>query len=86
MTMAHLEKRPVEAETSAKTSEPHPIPQYPPVPTAPLVTCSYELPALVMLVAPPPRLAEIDQVETVRQRHFVKGESSCGHVHQQKER
>ena len=88
VAMAHMEKRPVEVETPAETFEPHlppPAPQYPSIPTAPPVTSHYELPAMHMPVLPPFRQAESDQAETTRPRQFVQGESSCCHVHQQRE-
>ena len=75
--MARLEKRPVEAEAPAATFEPH-LP--PPAP----VTSHYELPAMPVL--PHIRQTESDQAETTHPRQFVQGESSCCHVHQQKER
>ena len=53
VAMARLEKRPVEVETPAATSEPHlppPVPQYPSVPTVPPVTSHYELLAMPMPV------------------------------------
>ena len=87
VAMARLEKRPVETEAPAATSEPHlppPAPQYPSVPTPAPVTSHYELPA--MPVPPHIRQTESDQAETTHPRQFVQGESSCCHVHQQRER
>ena len=87
VAMARLEKRPVETEAPAATSEPQlspPAPQYPSVPTAAPVTSHYELPAMPVL--PHIRHIESDQAETTRLRQFVQGEGSCCHAHQQKER
>ena len=82
VAMARLEKRPVETEAPAATSEPHlppPAPQYPSVPTPAPVTSHCELPT--MPVPPHIRQTDSDQAETNRPRPFVQGESSCCHVH-----
>ena len=79
--LVRLGRRTVEVEIPVTTSEPRPVPpppQYPSVPTPVLVISSYELPALTMLVVPPPGQTWSGQIETTRPRQIVAGECACG--------